>query len=118
VNFDNDLFLYGGEARWAFGDNFRVAYNLTRLELKPDYEDESTVIHVFETTYAFNPDLYVRAFFQSNSVIGKENVQVLGVWRFNPPFGQLQIAYQKGTSAFGTTSTQGHTFFTKLAWVL
>jgi hypothetical protein len=118
VNFDNDLFLYGGEARWAFGDSFRVAYSLTRLELSPDYEDESTTIHIFETTYAFNPDLYVRAFFQSNSVIGKENVQVLGVWRFNPPFGALQVAYQKGTSAFGQHSTQGHTLFTKLAWVL
>jgi hypothetical protein len=117
-NFDNDLLLYGGEARWAFGDRLRLSYNLSRVELSPDLEDESTTIHVFETTYAFNPDLYVRAFYQSNSIIGKENIQVLGVWRFNPPFGQLQIAYQKGTSAFGTTSTQGHTFFTKLAWVL
>ena len=117
-NFDNDLFLYGGEANWAFGDSLRLSYSLTRLELSPDFEDESTTIHVFETTYAFNPDLYVRAFFQSNSVIGKENVQVLGVWRFNPPFGQLQVAYQKGTSAFGQQSDQGHTFFTKLAWVL
>jgi hypothetical protein len=118
VNFDNDLFLYGGEARWAFGDSLRLAYTLTRAELSPDFENESTTIHVFETTYAFSPDLYVRAFFQSNSFIDKENVQVLGVWRFNPPFGQLQVAYQKGTSAFGTQSSQGHTFFTKLAWVL
>jgi hypothetical protein len=118
VNFDNDLLLYGGEARWAFGDRFRVAYSLNRVELSPDYENEDTAIHVFETTYAFNPDLFVRAFYQSSSVIEKENIQVLGVWRFNPPFGQLQIAYQKGTSAFGTQSTQGHTFFTKLAYVL
>jgi hypothetical protein len=118
VNFDNDLLLYGAEAQWAFGDRLRLSYSLSRVELSPDYEDESTTIHVFETTYTFNPDLYVRAFYQSNSVLGKENIQVLGVWRFNPPFGQLQVAYQKGTSAFGTTSTQGHTFFTKLAWVL
>jgi len=62
--------------------------------------------------------LFVRAFYQSNSVIDKENIQVLGVWRFRPPFGMLQVAYQKGTSAFGQTSTQGHTFFTKLAYVL
>jgi hypothetical protein len=117
-NFDNDLLLYGGEAQWAFGDSFRLSYSLSRLELAPDYEDEGTTIHVFETSYAFNPDLFVRAFYQSSSVIDKENIQVLGVWRFNPPFGQLQIAYQKGTSAFGTTSTQGHTFFTKLAYVL
>lgn len=118
TNFDNNLLLYGGEARWAFGDSFRVAYSLNRVELSPDYRNEDTTIHVFETTYSFNPDLFVRAFYQSSSVIEKENVQVLGVWRFNPPFGQLQIAYQKGTSAFGQTSTQGHTFFTKLAWVL
>ena len=117
-NFDNDLLLYGGEANWAFGDNLRLSYMLTRLELAPDLRDESTTIHVFETTYSFNPDLFVRAFYQSNSIIEKENIQVLGVWRFNPPFGQLQVAYQKGTSAFGQTSTQGHTFFTKLAWVL
>jgi hypothetical protein len=118
VNFDNDLFLYGGEARWAFGDSWRISYTLTRVELSPDYRNESTTIHVFETTYAFNPDLFVRAFFQSNSAIDKQNIQVLGVWRFNPPFGQLQVAYQKGTSAFGQQSDQGHTLFTKLAWVL
>jgi hypothetical protein len=117
-NFDNDLLLYGGEASWAFGDSLRFSYMLTRLELAPDLRDESTTIHVFETTYSFDPDLFVRAFFQSNSVIGKENIQVLGVWRFNPPFGQLQVAYQKGTSAFGQQSDQGHTLFTKLAWVL
>jgi len=118
VNFDNDLFLYGGEARWAFGESWRVSYNLTRLELSPDLKHESTTIHVFETTYTFNPDLFVRAFFQTNSAIDKQNVQVLGVWRFNPPFGSVQVAYQKGTSAFGQQSDQGHTLFTKVAWVL
>jgi hypothetical protein len=118
VNFDNDLFLYGGEVRWAFGESWRVSYNLTRLELSPDLKRESTTIHVFETTYTFNPDLFVRAFFQTNSAIDKQNVQVLGVWRFNPPFGSVQVAYQKGTSAFGQQSEQGHTLFTKLAWVL
>ena len=117
-NFDNDLTVYGGEAHWAFGDAWRLSYNLTLLELSPDIKKESTTIHVVETTYSFNPDLFVRAFFQTNSVIGKENVQVLGVWRFNPPFGQLQVAYQRGTSAFGQQSSQGDTIFTKLAWVL
>ena len=118
TNFDNNLLLYGGEARWAFGDSLRLSYSLNRVELSPDYRSEDTVIHVFETTYSFNPDLFVRAFYQSNSVIDKANVQILGVWRFRPPFGMLQVAYQKGTSAFGTQSTQGHTFFTKLAYVL
>jgi len=50
-------------------------------------------------------------------VISKENVQLLGVWRFLPPFGSLQIAYQKGTSEIGEMSEQDDTIFTKLPWV-
>lgn len=118
TNFGNDLLLYGGEARWAFGDAWRLSYNLTRLELSPDLRGESTTIHVFETSYSFSPDLFVRGFVQTNSAIDKQNIQLLGVWRFNPPFGMFQIAYQRGTSAFGQTSSQGDTLFTKLAWVL
>jgi hypothetical protein len=117
-NFGNDLLLYGTEAHWAFGDAWRLAYTLTKVELSPDIRHESTTIHVFETTYSFTPDLFIRAFFQSNSAIDKQNVQVLGVWRFKPPFGSFQVAYQRGTSPFGQQSTQGDTLFTKLAWVL
>ena len=64
------------------------------------------------------PDLFVRAFVQTNSAIEKENVQLLGVWRFNPPFGSFQIAYQRGTSEFGERSEQSDTLFSKLVWVL
>jgi len=59
----------------------------------------------------------VNLFWQTNSVIHKENIQLLGVWRFLPPFGSLQIAYQRGTSEIGTTSDQGDSVFTKLQWV-
>lgn len=117
VNFDSDLTLYGVETAWAFGDRWRLSYELSRLELEPDPEDDTTWIHIFETRYAFHPDLFVKLFVQTNSAIDKENVQVLGVWRFRPPFGSLQLAYQRGTSDFGERSEQGDTFFTKLAWV-
>jgi hypothetical protein len=72
---------------------------------------------VFETIYAFNPDLYIKLFFQSNSAIDKTNVQAVGVWRFKPPFGSVQLAYQTGTSELGEVSDQGNTIFTKLSWV-
>ena len=119
VNFDNDL-----SALWR-----RSALGLRRqLRLVLQFDAaragaRSTRTKARRSTSSRRPmpstrTFIVRAFFQSNSVIGKENIQVLGVWRFNPPFGQLQVAYQKGTSAFGTQSDQGHTFFTKLAWVL
>lgn len=116
-NFDNDLTLYGVEVQWPFGDHLRLSYELTRLELDPDLESETTTIHVFDAMYSFHPDLFVKVFLQTNSAIDKENIQALWVWRFEPPFGSLQIAYQRGTSEQGQQSQQRDTFFTKLAWV-
>lgn len=116
-NFDNDLTLYGASVQWPFGDRWRLTYDMTRLELEPDLKNETTTIHVLEVVYAFNPDLFLKIFVQTNSAIDKENVQVLWVWRFRPPFGSVQVAYQRGTSEQGQQSQQGDTFFTKLSWV-
>ncbi len=116
-NYDSDLTLYGVGLRWPIGDKWRFEYELTRLDLEPDPDQDSTTIHVFETIYAFNPDMYAKVFVQTNSAISKENVQALWVWRFKPPFGSWQIAYQRGTSEQGQESQQGDTIFTKLAWV-
>ncbi len=117
VNFDSDLTLYGAEVEWALGEAFRLGYSLTRLVLDPDPENETTWIHVLETNYNFNPDLYIKLFFQTNSAIDKVNIQAVWVWRFIPPFGSLQVAYQRGTSELGEVSDQGDTLFTKLSWV-
>jgi hypothetical protein len=117
VNFDSALTLYGARATWLFGDPWRLGYSLTRLELDPDPEGDTTWIHVFEAMYTFNPDLFVKLFAQTNSAIDKVNVRVVGVWRFKPPFGSLQLAYQRGTSEAGEVSTQGDTVFTKISWV-
>jgi len=116
-NYDSDLFLYGASLRWPIGDKWRFEYALTRLELDPDPELESTTIHVFEILYAFHANLYAKLFVQTNSAIDKENIQALGVWRFKPPFGSLQLAYQRGTSEQGQQSEQDDTFFTKFSWV-
>jgi len=34
-----------------------------------------------------------------------------------PPFGTVQVVYQRGTAAFGERSTQGHTLFLKATTV-
>ena len=117
VNFDSDLRLYGGSVGWAFGDRLRLEYSATRLELDPDPELETTWIHVFNGAYTFNPDLFIKLFLQTNTAIDKLNVQAVFVWRFKPPFGSLQVAYQRGTSEVGEVSEQGDTLFTKLSWV-
>lgn len=117
TNFDSDLWLYGAEMRWLIGDKWRFKYEVTRLELDPDPEQETTTIHVFEALYAFNTDMYAKLFVQTNSAISKENVQALWVWRIRPPFGSLQLAYQRGTSEQGRESDQDDTLFSKFSWV-
>ena len=117
VNYDSDLRLYGAEVDWAFGDRFRLEYSATRLELDPDPEHETTWIQVFTGVYNFNPDNFIKLFLQTNTAVEKLNIQAVWVWRFKPPFGSFQVAYQRGTSEVGEASTQGDTLFTKLSWV-
>jgi len=117
INFDSNFWLYGAGLDWLIGDKWRFSYDFTWLELDPDPDLESTTIHVFEAIYAFNTDMYAKLFLQTNSAISKENVQAVWVWRIKPPFGSLQLAYQRGTSEQGQESEQDDTFFTKLSWV-
>jgi hypothetical protein len=116
-SFDSDLRVVRGETLLKLTDSWRFDYNLTRLWLDPDPGDETTWIHSLRSDYYMTPDLYLKLFFQTNTAIDKENTQAALVWRFLPPFGSLQLAYQRGTSMAGTRSDQGHTLFTKLSWV-
>ena len=116
-NFDSDLEMATLEAEFRISSAWGFQYEATWLELNPDPELESTWIHVLRSSFYFTNDLFLSLFVQTNSVISKENVQLLGVWRFKPPFGSIQIAYQRGTSEFGEPSEQGDTLFTKLSWV-
>lgn len=117
VNFDSDLALYGAEISWPLNSALRVEYSLTRLELVPDPEGDTTWIQVLEGVYTFNPDLFLKLFAQSNTATDKVNVQATWVWRYKPPFGALQVAYQRGTSGVGEVSEQGDTLFVKSSWV-
>jgi hypothetical protein len=62
---------------------------------------------------SFTKDLFVKVFLQTNSAIDRRNVQAVFVYRYRPPFGTFQVAYQRGTAAFGQRSDQGHTLFVK-----
>jgi hypothetical protein len=116
-NFDLDYRLFGAELQIKLGKKSSVEYGLERLYLDPDPEQESTWLHVLRMNYYFNKDLFIKAFFQSNSVIDKENIQVVFVYRFQPPFGTLQLAYQRGTGRFGERGEQGDSVFVKFSYV-
>ena len=116
-NFDSDFTLWGGSVSRQASETFSVEYSLTRLTLRPDPEMENTWIHAIRMTQYFTPDLFLKVFYQTNSVIDKRNLQMVFVYRFQPPFGSIQLLYQKGTAEFGEKSDQGDTLFLKLSYV-
>jgi len=116
-NFDLKFQLVEGSLNYKISQDFAFQYSLTRLLFKSDPEGENTWIHVFRATNYFTNDLFVKVFYQINSVIDKKNIQVLFVYRFQPPFGFIQLAYQKGTARFGVAGTQGHTLFLKFTYM-
>ena len=117
-NFDADFQLWTGAATYTLTEELSVEYELQRLDLNPDPRDESTWIHVIRANQFFTPDLFLRVFFQTNSAIDRRNVQAVFVYRYLPPFGTVQVAYQRGTAEFGERSEQGNTLFVKLTTVL
>lgn len=116
-NFDADYRLVSASAQAKPSERLSVEYELERLTLSPDPDGESTWIHVVRANQAFTKDLYVNVFFQTNSAIDRRNTQVVFVYRYLPPFGTLQVAYQRGTAEFGQRSDQGHTLFLKVTTV-
>ena len=116
-NFDRDFHLIQGDANFKLTEDLSISYGLERVIFDPDPENDSTWIHVIRATNYFTNDLFLKLFYQVNSSIDKQNVQILFVYRFQPPFGSIQLAYQKGTGEFGEKGAQGHTLFLKFAYM-
>ena len=112
-NFDSDFILLAAGGAYKVTPELSVEYDLQRLELDPDPDLESTWIHVMRINQFFTNDLFLRLFLQTNSAIDRRNVQVVFVYRYRPPFGTLQFAFQRGTAGFGQRSEQGNTLFAK-----
>lgn len=117
-NYDLDFRLVEGGFNYKITPDLSLEYALTRLVFNPDPENEATWIHVVRATQYFTKDLFLKLFYQVHSAINKKNIQVLFVYRFQPPFGLVQLAYQRGSPRFGEKGTQGHTLFLKIALML
>jgi hypothetical protein len=116
-NFDLDYRLFEGKVNVKATSDLSLEYSLTRLVFEPDPEGESTWIHLVRATQYFTKDLFLKVFYQLNSSIEKKYIQVLFVYRFLPPFGLIQVAFQKGSARFGERGQQDNTLFIKLATV-
>lgn len=116
-NFGLDFELVKGAVNFRLAQALSVEYALTRLVFDPDPEGDSTWIHSLRTTYNFTNDLFLKLYYQVNSSIDKTSVQALFVWRFQPPFGLVQFAYQRGSTAFGVAGEPIDTLFMKIAYM-
>ncbi|MBE3123733.1 MAG: carbohydrate binding family 9 domain-containing protein, partial [Planctomycetes bacterium] len=100
-SFDSDFSLWTAAARYKVTPELSAEYELQRLVMTPDPSNKTTWIHVVRANQFFTKDLFLRLFFQTNSAIDRRNVQAVFVYRYRPPFGTIQVAYQRGTAAFG-----------------
>lgn len=127
-NFDSDLERFGGRVNLKLTDALNATYDLSRAWFSPDPDDRSSWIHYIRATYYLNKDMYFKLFYQSKyDLTGtftepqfdleRETVQVVYVWRFFPPFGSLQLAYQEGPSQIADDPGKYRTLFTKFSWV-
>ena len=127
-NFDSDLDQFGGVVDWTITDALTAAYDLKRVWFDPDPRDRSSWVHFVRATYYVNKDMFFKVFYQTRfDVTGslsspkfdleRETIQLLYVWRFFPPFGSLQLAYQEGPAQFDDELVNYRTLFTKLSWV-
>ncbi len=113
---------------WTITDALTAAYDLKRVWFDPDPHDRSSWVHFVRATYYVNKDMFFKVFYQTRyDVTGslaspmfeleRETIQLLYVWRFFPPFGSLQLAYQEGPAQFDDELVNYRTLFTKLSWV-
>ena len=117
-NFDSNYILVDAVIRNRITQNLTFEYNLSKLSYSPDPRNKSTWIHILVVNQYFSKDLFMKLFYQVNSNIDKQNIQIVFSYRFQPPFGLIQLAYQKGTAKPGELGNQGHSFFLKLAYML
>jgi len=117
-SFGLDYNLIGTGVNYKIFKNLSFEYDLNRLAFDPDPDNESTWIHILRMTNYFTKDIYFKLFYQTNSAITKENIQALFVYRFQPPFGTIQLAYQKGSNRFGDIGEKWDTVFIKFSYVL
>ncbi|OGD15962.1 MAG: hypothetical protein A2W20_04975 [Candidatus Aminicenantes bacterium RBG_16_66_30] len=116
-NFGLDFDLVKGAVNCRLLRDLSLEYGLTRLVFNPDPDGDSTWIHSLRTTYNFTNDLFLKLYYQVNSAIDKIAIQALFVYRFQPPFGLIQLAYQRGSMIFGVAGERTDTLFMKIAYM-
>jgi hypothetical protein len=127
-NFDRDFDQIGGGIDLNILKGLNLTYQIKRYWFTPNTGNDSNIMHFIRCTYYMNKDVYWKLFYQSRYDItegasdliydlSREILQFVFVWRFLPPFGSVQIAFQQGTARITDIEGREKTLFTKLSWV-
>ncbi len=116
-NYGSQFQMFGISKKLKVTENLFSEYDFYRIRYLYDSLYNSTFIHVLKLTIQMSENLSWKVFYQSNTDINKSNFHVVCAYAFKPPFGTIQLIYQKGTAEFGVKGTQGHTLFLKLGYM-
>jgi len=116
-NYGSKFYMFGISKKVKITKYLISEYDFYGIKYLSESLYNSTNIHVLRLTININENLSWKVFYQSNSGIDKSNFHVVFTYAFKPPFGTLQLIYQKGTAEFGEKGTQGHTLFIKLGYM-
>lgn len=116
-NYGSLFSMFGISKKVEISKNIFSEYDFYRIRYLTDSLYNSTYIHVVRLTIKMSENISWKVFFQSNTGIDKSNIQVVGTYAFKPPFGTLQLIYQKGSPEFGVIGTEGQKIFLKLGYV-
>ncbi len=126
--YDAEMEAIEGGVEIKLMEAWDLSYHAEKTWLSPTEPGENNWIHYIRSSYYLNNDLYFKIFYQTRYELNsfwhnpdfeleRKTLQLLMVWRFLPPFGSLQLAYQEGTTRYTEEEGQGRTLFTKLSWV-
>jgi len=127
-NFDRDVEVVSGAVDLTLMKGWNAEYKFERNWFRPFDPKDNSWIHYVRTSYYINKDMFLKLFYQtrtsmrrnwfdSDNELLRKTFQAVFVWRFLPPFGSIQFAYQEGTLRYTETEASGRTLFTKLSWV-
>jgi len=92
-----------------FTQSLAVEAKLARIYFGSGRAARNQFVLMLKTNCYLTRDLLLKIFYQSNTLIDKSNIELLLSYRFLPPSGSIQLAYQMGRGRFGEKGTRGNT---------
>lgn len=115
-NYGSNFHMFTISKKFELMKNFFSEYDLNRIQYTDQGRFQSTTVHVLKFSIYAGENLFFKIFIQSNKEIDKANFQVVCTYTFKPPYGIIQVVYQKGSVLFHERDKSGPTLFLKLGY--